>query len=138
MKYDADGLVAAIVQEVGTNEVLMLGWMNEEALRRTLDTGRTWFWSRSRQEYWCKGETSGDRQWVREARYDCDVDVAALPRRAGGPGRVPHRGAQLLLPRVRQRRHARARSEPGMTVIRPSRDEFVALAARPHRGAGVA
>ena len=75
VKYNADGLVAAIIQEVGTNEVLMLGWMNEEALRRTLDTGRTWFWSRSRQEYWCKGETSGDRQWVREARYDCDVDV---------------------------------------------------------------
>ncbi len=75
VKYNADGLVAAIVQEVGTNEVLMLGWMNDVALRRTLDTGRTWFWSRSRQEYWCKGETSGDRQWVRDARYDCDVDV---------------------------------------------------------------
>ena len=77
VKYNADGLVAAIVQEEGTDEVLMLGWMNDESLRRTLDTGRTWFWSRSRQEYWCKGETSGDRQWVREARYDCDVDVAA-------------------------------------------------------------
>ena len=65
--YDADGLVAAIVQEEGTGEVLMLAWMNEDALRRTLETGRTWFWSRSRQEYWCKGETSGDRQYVREA-----------------------------------------------------------------------
>ena len=73
--FDAAGLVAAIVQEESTREVLMMGWMNEESLRRTLETGRTWFWSRSRQEFWCKGETSGDRQYVRDARYDCDVDV---------------------------------------------------------------
>jgi phosphoribosyl-AMP cyclohydrolase len=75
VRYDANGLVPAIVQEEGTNQVLMLGWMDAEALRRTLSTGRTWFWSRSKQDYWCKGETSGDRQWVREARYDCDVDA---------------------------------------------------------------
>jgi len=73
--YDANGLVPAIVQEEGTNEVLMVGWMNREALERTLQTGRTWFWSSSRREYWCKGETSGDRQYVRDARYDCDMDV---------------------------------------------------------------
>jgi phosphoribosyl-AMP cyclohydrolase/phosphoribosyl-ATP pyrophosphohydrolase/phosphoribosyl-AMP cyclohydrolase len=73
--FNADGLVPAIVQEVGTNEVLMVAWMNREALERTLQTGRTWFWSRSRGEYWCKGETSGDRQYVRDARYDCDMDV---------------------------------------------------------------
>ena len=73
--YDADGLVPAIVQEEATGQVLMMAWMNEDALRRTLETGRTWFWSRSRQEYWCKGETSGDRQYVRDARYDCDMDV---------------------------------------------------------------
>ena len=73
--YDDDGLVPAIVQEQGTGQVLMFAWMNEDALRRTLETGRTWFWSRSRQEYWCKGETSGDRQYVREAYYDCDMDV---------------------------------------------------------------
>ncbi len=73
--YDDRGLVPAIVQEKGTGQVLMLAWMNEEALRRTLETGRTWFWSRSRQEYWCKGETSGDRQWVRSASYDCDGDT---------------------------------------------------------------
>ena len=73
--YDAKGLVAAVVQEQGTNEVLMVGWMNAEALRRTFETGRMWFWSRSRQEYWCKGETSGDRQYVREAYYDCDMDA---------------------------------------------------------------
>ena len=73
--YNSDGLVPAIVQEVGTKEVLMVGWMNREALERTLQTGRTWFWSRSRQEYWCKGESSGDRQYVRDGRYDCDMDV---------------------------------------------------------------
>jgi phosphoribosyl-AMP cyclohydrolase len=73
--FDADGLVPAIVQEERTHEVLMVGWMNREALERTLATGRTWFWSRSRQEFWCKGETSGDRQYVREAKYDCDMDV---------------------------------------------------------------
>ncbi len=73
--YNADGLVPAIVQEQSTGEVLMMAWMNEASLRRTLETGRTWFWSRSRKEYWCKGETSGDRQFVREAYYVCDVDV---------------------------------------------------------------
>jgi len=75
VSFDEHGLVPAVVQEVGSGEVLMLAWMNESSLRRTLETGRTWFWSRSRQEYWCKGETSGDRQWVREVRYDCDGDT---------------------------------------------------------------
>ena len=56
-------------------EVLMFAWMNRESLRRTLETGRTWFWSRSRREFWCKGETSGDRQYVRAGYYDCDMDV---------------------------------------------------------------
>ena len=73
--FNADGLVPAIVQEHGTGRVLMMAWMNDESLHRTLETGRTWFWSRSRQEYWCKGETSGDRQYVREAYYDCDGDT---------------------------------------------------------------
>jgi len=73
--YNSDGLVPAIVQEVTTGEVLMLAWMDEIALKRTLEDGRTWFWSRSRKEYWCKGETSGDRQWVREVSYDCDGDA---------------------------------------------------------------
>jgi phosphoribosyl-AMP cyclohydrolase/phosphoribosyl-ATP pyrophosphohydrolase/phosphoribosyl-AMP cyclohydrolase len=73
--YDTNGLVPAIVQEAGTGQVLMFAWMNEESLRRSLETGRTWFWSRSRQEFWCKGETSGDRQYIREASYDCDGDV---------------------------------------------------------------
>ena len=73
--YNADGLVPAIVQEEGTGAVLMMAWMNAESLAKTFETGRTWFWSRSRQEYWCKGETSGDRQFVRRAHYDCDGDT---------------------------------------------------------------
>ena len=84
--WNADGLVPAIVQEQGTGAVLMLAWMNEEALRRTLESGRSWFWSRSRQEMWCKGETSGDRQWVREARYDCDADTILLVVEQEGRG----------------------------------------------------
>jgi phosphoribosyl-AMP cyclohydrolase len=75
VSYNRDGLVPAVIQERTTREVLMLAWMNEAALRRTLETGRTWFWSRSRQEFWCKGETSGDLQWVREGYYDCDGDT---------------------------------------------------------------
>ena len=84
--YNADGLVPAVVQEQGTGAVLMLAWMNEEALARTLETGRTWFWSRSRREFWCKGETSGDRQWVREAYYDCDGDTVLLVVEQEGRG----------------------------------------------------
>ena len=68
VSFGPDGLVPAIVQDARDGVVLMLGYMNSEALRRTLSTGRTWFWSRSRQEYWCKGETSGNRQFVREVQ----------------------------------------------------------------------
>jgi phosphoribosyl-AMP cyclohydrolase len=75
VQFDAEGLVPAIVQEEGTGRVLMMAWMNAESLAKTLETGRTWFWSRSRQEYWCKGETSGDRQFVRQGFYDCDGDT---------------------------------------------------------------
>ena len=84
--YNADGLVPAVVQEHGTGQVLTLAWMNEEALRRTLTTGRTWFWSRSRNEYWRKGDTSGDRQWVREAYYDCDGDTVLVVVEQEGRG----------------------------------------------------
>ncbi|MEA2902255.1 MAG: phosphoribosyl-AMP cyclohydrolase [Actinomycetota bacterium] len=86
VSFNAEGLVPAIVQEEGTGAVLMLAWMNEESLRRTLETGRTWFWSRSRQEYWCKGETSGDRQFVRQAYYDCDGDTLLLVVEQEGRG----------------------------------------------------
>jgi phosphoribosyl-AMP cyclohydrolase len=75
VKWDTKGLAPAIIQEAGTGDVLMLGWMNAESLRRTLSEGRTVFWSRSRGEFWRKGDTSGDCQWVREAYYDCDGDA---------------------------------------------------------------
>jgi phosphoribosyl-AMP cyclohydrolase len=78
LKRDRDGLVTAVVQQNGTGEVLMVGWMDDEALHRTLTTGRATYWSRSRQEYWVKGETSGHRQWVREVRLDCDGDAVLL------------------------------------------------------------
>lgn len=93
VRYNADGLVPAIVQEQGTNEVLMLAWMDEEALRRTLTEGRTVFWSRSRQEHWAKGETSGDRQWVRSASYDCDGDTLLFVVEQEGKGAC-HTGAR--------------------------------------------
>jgi phosphoribosyl-AMP cyclohydrolase len=70
-----DGLVAAIVQDATDGTVLTVAYMDAEALRRTLESGRSWFYSRSRQEYWQKGETSGDRQYVREVRLDCDGDA---------------------------------------------------------------
>lgn len=74
LKRDADGLVVAVVQQHDTGEVLMVGWMDDEALHRTLTTGRATFWSRSRQEYWAKGDTSGHVQWVRGVALDCDGD----------------------------------------------------------------
>ena len=73
-----DGLVPAIVQDAADGTVLTLAYMDAEALRRTLTTGRSWFYSRSRQEYWQKGETSGDRQYVREVRLDCDGDALVV------------------------------------------------------------
>jgi phosphoribosyl-AMP cyclohydrolase/phosphoribosyl-ATP pyrophosphohydrolase/phosphoribosyl-AMP cyclohydrolase len=75
VKYDADGLVPAIVQDRGTGQVLMMAWMTDETLRLSLAEGRTVFWSRSRQEVWRKGDTSGDVQHVRGAYYDCDGDT---------------------------------------------------------------
>lgn len=75
VQFDERGLVAAIIQQWDTNEVLMLAWMDAEALRRTLSSGRVTFWSRSREEYWRKGDTSGHVQYVREVRLDCDGDA---------------------------------------------------------------
>ena len=86
VKYDADGLVPAIVQDASTRAVLMMAWMSAETLPLTLAEGRTVFWSRSRQEVWRKGETSGERQWVREAYYDCDGDTLLLVVDQDGDG----------------------------------------------------
>lgn len=83
-KFNADGLIAAIAQDVETREVLMLAWMNEAALRATLETGRGTYWSRSRQELWVKGETSGHTQTVESVEIDCDQDAILLKVRQSG------------------------------------------------------
>jgi phosphoribosyl-AMP cyclohydrolase/phosphoribosyl-ATP pyrophosphohydrolase/phosphoribosyl-AMP cyclohydrolase len=92
IKYDASGLVAAIAQDAETKAVLMLAWMNADTLRATLDSGRMVYWSRSRQEVWRKGDTSGDRQFVREAYYDCDADTLLFMVEQEGNGAC-HTGA---------------------------------------------
>jgi phosphoribosyl-AMP cyclohydrolase len=99
VRYNADGLVAAIVQEHGTGVVLMLAWMNAEVLRETLEGGRTVFWSRSRNERWRKGDTSGERQWVREAYYDCDGDTLLFVVEQEGAGAC-HTGAHSCFHRA--------------------------------------
>ncbi|MEJ1921215.1 phosphoribosyl-AMP cyclohydrolase [Microbacterium sp. KHB019] len=83
--WNADGLAPAIVQQWDSREVLMLAWLDAEALRRTLTTGRVTYWSRSRQEYWRKGDTSGNIQRIREARLDCDGDAILLLVDQTGP-----------------------------------------------------
>jgi phosphoribosyl-AMP cyclohydrolase len=75
LKRDDAGLLAAVAQQWDTGEVLMVGWMDDEALHRTLTTGRCTYWSRSRREYWVKGDTSGHQQWVRSVALDCDGDT---------------------------------------------------------------
>jgi phosphoribosyl-AMP cyclohydrolase len=91
LKRDANGLVPTVVQQHDTGTVLMLGWMDDEALHRTLTSGRATYWSRSRQAYWVKGETSGNRQWVREVRLDCDGDALLVKVDQEGP--ACHTGA---------------------------------------------
>lgn len=93
IRFGLDGLVPAVVQDATDGAVLMVGYMDETALRRTLSSGRSWFWSRSRQEYWCKGETSGDRQWVRGVHYDCDGDALLVTVDQDGAGAC-HTGAR--------------------------------------------
>jgi phosphoribosyl-AMP cyclohydrolase len=90
-RFDGAGLLPAIIQEEGSRDVLMLGWMDAEALRRTLTEGRVTFWSRSRQEYWRKGDTSGNVQYVRAAALDCDADALLVTVHQVGP--ACHTGA---------------------------------------------
>lgn len=78
LKTDQDGLIPAIIQDDENKEVLMVGYMNREAVRKTLESGRVCFWSRSRQEYWIKGETSGHTQTVRTVAFDCDADALLI------------------------------------------------------------
>jgi phosphoribosyl-AMP cyclohydrolase len=92
LTYDDRGLAPAVVQDAKTGEVLMLAWVDAEAVRRTLESKTTWFWSRSRQEYWNKGVTSGNMQHLVELRYDCDAD--ALLMRVEPQGPACHTGEQ--------------------------------------------
>lgn len=85
LKRNADGLLPAVTQQYDTGEVLMLGWMDDEALHRTLTTGRATYWSRSRREYWVKGETSGHAQWVKSVALDCDGDTLLVQVDQVGP-----------------------------------------------------
>jgi phosphoribosyl-AMP cyclohydrolase len=85
LKFDDAGLVPAVVQDDADGTVLMVAWMDAEAVRRTLTTGRTWFWSRSRREYWRKGDTSGHVQYVRSVTADCDADTLLVRVEQIGP-----------------------------------------------------
>jgi phosphoribosyl-AMP cyclohydrolase len=85
LKFDEKGLIPAVVQEWMTGEVLMVAYMNAESLKRTVETGLTWYWSRSRQKFWQKGETSGNVQRVKDILYDCDQDTLLIKVDQTGP-----------------------------------------------------
>jgi len=91
LKWNDAGLIPAVVQDVDSGQVLMLAWMNQTALEKTLSTGHTWFWSRSRQELWPKGATSGNVQQVVAIYYDCDGDTLLVKAKPAGP--ACHTGA---------------------------------------------
>ena len=85
LKFDASGLIPAVVQNIETNEVLMVAYMNADSIKQTLETGRATFWSRSRQEVWVKGDTSGNYMYVKEVRVDCDCDCLVVLVNPAGP-----------------------------------------------------
>jgi phosphoribosyl-AMP cyclohydrolase len=92
LKFDEKGLIPAVIQDWKTGEVLMVAYMNAESLRRTVETRLTWFWSRSRQKFWQKGETSGNVQRVKDILYDCDLDTLLVKVEQAGP--ACHTGAR--------------------------------------------
>jgi phosphoribosyl-ATP pyrophosphohydrolase/phosphoribosyl-AMP cyclohydrolase len=92
LKFDSNGLITTVIQDATTKNVLMVAWMNAESLQKTLESGETWFWSRSRQELWHKGGTSGNVQKVLEIRYDCDADTLLVLVEPAGP--ACHTGAR--------------------------------------------
>jgi phosphoribosyl-AMP cyclohydrolase len=104
LKFDADGLIPAVVQDSRTLEILMVAWMNADSLQRTLDTGETWFWSRSRQELWHKGATSGNIQKVVQIKVDCDGDTLLVFVNPAGP--ACHTGARSCFYQDFWRNHA--------------------------------
>jgi phosphoribosyl-ATP pyrophosphohydrolase/phosphoribosyl-AMP cyclohydrolase len=85
LKFDSNGLITAVIQDIHSQTVLMVAWMNAESVQKTLASGETWFWSRSRQELWHKGATSGNIQKVSEIRYDCDADTLLVLVEPAGP-----------------------------------------------------
>lgn len=85
LKFDANGLITAVVQNIETNEVLMVAYMNADTIKQTIETGRATFWSRSRQEVWVKGDTSGNYMYIKEIRVDCDCDCLVLLVNPAGP-----------------------------------------------------
>ena len=93
LAYNSDGLIAVIVQDNESAEVLMLAWMNREAVQKSLETGNTWFWSRSRKKLWQKGEESGNVQSIVSIAYDCDGDTLLVKVQQGGDGVACHTGA---------------------------------------------
>jgi len=92
LKFDSNDLITTVVKDAATKDVLMVAWMNAEALQKTIESGETWFWSRSRQELWHKGATSGNTQKVVEIRYDCDSDTLLVLVEPAGP--ACHTGEQ--------------------------------------------
>ena len=111
LAYNADGLVPCIVQDADSREVLMMAWMNEQSLRLTLEQRTTWFWSRSRQELWHKGATSGNTQRLAELRYDCDADALLALVHPAGP--ACHTGERSCFYRVSAVRPQHARLSAG-------------------------
>jgi len=102
LKFDSNGLIATVVQDAATKDVLMVAWMNAESIQKTVESSETWFWSRSRQELWHKGETSGNTQKVVEIRYDCDGDTLLVLVEPAGP--ACHTGNQTCFYRVLENR----------------------------------
>ncbi|MBN8964541.1 MAG: phosphoribosyl-AMP cyclohydrolase [Rhizobiales bacterium] len=111
-KFDADGLVTCVATDVWSGDVLMVAHMNEEALRRTIETGEAWYYSRSRRALWKKGESSGHTQRVAEMRVDCDQDAVWIRVEQNGPGAC-HTGRQL--------RNAEKAFDPNAVYDKPSR-----------------
>jgi phosphoribosyl-AMP cyclohydrolase len=107
LKFDAQGLVTAVIQDHDDGTVLMVGWMDAEAVRRTLASGRTWFWSRSRGQYWQKGEISGHRQHVRSVHADCDRDTLLV--RVEQVGAACHTGSRSCFSEELSAAHGQAR-----------------------------
>ena len=99
-RFDQNGLITAVAVDHATQNVLMVAYMNQEALQKTLDTGEVWYWSRSRQSLWHKGDTSGQIQSLQEMRVDCDQDCLLLFVKVGGDGGCCHTGRQSCFYRI--------------------------------------